>query len=212
MFTRWGPATDQVWVKSRVNDALEPQRDDLFGATAATVDRHPILGIDPVNCSPQLGQPGRWADRLPHFRTGFTPSSGQELQSEYLLPRTHAVPAIQAIHALAHVVQPVLQVSEIRTIAADELWMSPQYGRDTVAIHFTWKPQPDAVHYALVEIEAALAPFAARPHWGKVFLADAATILPLYDRRDDFIGLMHRLDPRGTFRNAWLERCIVGQR
>lgn len=212
VFTRWNEAIDQVWVKSRVTDAPEPDRGDLFGAIAATVDRHPILGLDPVNCSPQLGVPGLWSDRLAHFRTNFTPSSGQELQSEYLVPRRHAVVAIQAVRALADAVQPVIKVSEIRTVAADQLWMSPQYGQDTIGIHFTWKREQDAVVRVLVDIEGALAPFDARPHWGKVFLADAASIAPLYERLPDFTRIVDRLDPRGAFRNAWLNTRVLGRR
>ena len=143
VFTRWGDTTDQVWVKTR--GAPEDPRDELFGARAATSERHPIIELDPVNCTRQLGVPGPWFDRLPHFRMGFTPSAGDELQSEYIFARRHAVAAIEAVHALAGAVRPVLQVSEIRTIAADRLWMSPQYGQDSVAIHFTWKPDEHAV-------------------------------------------------------------------
>jgi xylitol oxidase len=195
-----------------VGDASEPARADLFGAVPATVDRHPILGLDAVNCTPQLGVPGLWSDRLPHFRMGFTPSSGQELQSEYLVPRRHASAAMQAVRALSGAVRPVLQVSEIRTVAADQLWMSPQYGRETVAIHFTWEPQHGAVERVLSDLERALAPFEARPHWGKVFLGDAATIAPLYERVPDFIGMVDRLDPRGAFANAWLKTRVLGRR
>jgi xylitol oxidase len=212
VFTRWAEAVDQVWVKRRVTDDPEAVDDDLFGATAATVDRHPIIELDPVNCTPQLGAPGRWSDRLPHFRMGFTPSSGAELQSEYLIPRHQAATAIGAVHALADVVRPVLQVSEVRTVAADHLWMSPQYRQDTIAIHFTWHPDPAGVERALVELEAALAPCQARPHWGKVFLADATTIAPLYERLGDFRRLADRLDPRGAFRNPWLIDRVLGPR
>jgi xylitol oxidase len=212
VFTRWGEAVDQVWVKRRVTGDPEPVEDDLFGAAAATVDRHPIIELDPVNCTPQLGVPGRWSDRLPHFRMGFTPSSGAEHQSEYLVPRRHAAAAIAAVHALAHLVRPVLQVSEVRTVAADRLWMSPQYRQDTIAIHFTWHPDPAAVERALTELEAALAPCQARPHWGKVFLADATAIAPLYERLPDFRRLADRLDPRGAFRNPWLTNRVLGPR
>jgi xylitol oxidase len=212
VFTRWGESIDQVWVKSRVGDASEPARADLFGAVPATVDRHPILGLDAVNCTSQLGVPGLWSDRLPHFRMGFTPSSGQELQSEYLVPRRHASAAMQAVRALSGAVRPVLQVSEIRTVAADQLWMSPQYGRETVAIHFTWEPQQDAVERVLSDLERALVPFEARPHWGKVFLGDAAAIAPLYERAPDFIGMVDRLDPRRAFANAWLKTRVLGRR
>jgi xylitol oxidase len=210
VFTRWTQTTDQVWVKSRVTDAHEQVRDDLFGAAPATVDRHPILGLDPVHCTPQLGIAGLWSDRLPHFRMGFTPSNGDEIQSEYIVARRHAAAAIEAVRALGESIRPVLQVSEIRTIAADRLWMSPQYGQDTIAIHFTWAPDEAAVRRALVDVEAALEPFEARPHWGKLFLADAAAIGARYERLPDFKALLQRVDPRGAFRNAWLERHVVG--
>jgi xylitol oxidase len=211
VFTRWGEMVDQVWVKSRVTEAPEPVNEALFGAVAAIVDRHPILGLDPVNCTRQLGVPGLWLERLPHFRIGFTPSSGDEIQSEYLLPRRHGVAAIQAVRALADTIGPLVQVSEIRTIAADELWMSPQYGQDTIGIHFTWLPEQAAVECALIEIEAALAPFETRPHWGKLFLADNTTIAHLYERHSDFAALVERVDPRGAFRNDWLETRVLGR-
>jgi xylitol oxidase len=211
VFTRWGETTDQVWVKSRVGDEPERVEGDLFGAVAAAVDRHPILGLDSSTCTPQLGKPGPWSDRLPHFRMGFTPSSGEELQSEYLFPRRHAVEAIETLRALADRIRPNLQVSEIRTVAADRLWMSMSYGEDTVAIHFTWKPEPDAVEDVLVQLESSLAPFEARPHWGKLFDAKAAAISPLYERLPDFVRLVEQLDPRGAFRNSWLKARVLGK-
>ena len=210
LFTRWGPTVEQVWVKSRVGDAPEEVRGELFGAVAATRERHPIVELDPVNCTRQLGVPGPWSDRLPHFRMGFTPSSGEELQSEYHLPRDRAVPVLQALRSLAGVIGPVLQVSELRTVAADRLWMSPHYGRDSLSVHFTWVPDWAAVGRVLVEVEAALAPFGARPHWGKLFLAEAAAVAPLYERAGDFARLARRLDPRGAFTNDWLRRHLLG--
>jgi alditol oxidase len=210
VFTRWSQATDQVWVKSRVTDAPEPVREELFGAPAATVDRHPILGLDPVNCTPQLGVAGPWSERLPHFRMGFTPSAGDEIQSEYHLPRRHAIAAIEAMRAVGDTIRPALLVCELRTIAADRLWMSPHYEQDTMAVHFTWIRDEAAVRRALVDVEAALAPFDARPHWGKAFLLDAGGIASLYQRLPEFKLLLERLDPRGAFRNAWLERHVLG--
>ena len=211
VFTRWGEAAGQVWVKSRVTDEPEQVEGDLFGAVPATVDRHPILELDAAPCTAQLGRPGRWSDRLPHFRMGFTPSSGDELQAEYLLPRRYAVEAIEAVCALADGIRPILQVSEIRTVAADRLWMSTSYGEEAVGIHFTWKPEPEAVGEMLVQVEAALAPYGARPHWGKLFGADAAEIAPLYERLPDFVRLVERLDPRGAFRNPWLRARVLGE-
>jgi xylitol oxidase len=210
LFTRWTATVDQVWVKSRVTEQPEEVRGDLLGAVPATADRHPILGIDPVNCTPQLGVPGPWSDRLPHFRMGFTPSSGEELQSEYHVPRRHAVPALQALLALGDRIRPVLQVSELRTVAADRLWMSPQHGQDTMAVHFTWLPDLAAVEPVLAAVETALDPFEARPHWGKLFLADAPAMARRYPRLPDFASLAGRLDPRGVFINAWLRRHVLG--
>ena len=211
IFTRWGETNEQVWVKSRTD---EPDRveGDLFGAVAATVDRHPIVELDPTPCTPQLGRPGLWSDRLPHFRMGYTPSRGQEIQSEYLFPRRHAMGAIEAVRALADGMRPILQVSEIRRVAADRLWMSMNYEEDSVAIHFTWKREPDAVQEMVAQIEDALTPFEARPHWGKVFHADAAAIAPLYKRHSDFVRLVERLDPRGAFRNSWLKARVLGDK
>ena len=210
VFTRWGDATDQVWIKTRVGEGAEEIRPDLFGAPAATEHRHPILGIDPVNATPQLGEAGLWSDRLSHFRMGFTPSVGEEIQSEYLLARRHAVDAIEALRGLSSLLRPLIQVVEFRTMAEDALWMSAQYGHPTMGIHFTWVPDEAAVKEALVEVEATLAPFEARPHWGKVFLAEADAIAPLYPRAGDFFDLLGRVDPRGAFRNEWLERTLLG--
>ena len=210
VLTRWGAGVDQVWVRSRVTDAAETVLPDLFGARPATVDRHPILGLDPAHCTPQLGRAGAWSDRLPYFRMGFTAGSGHELQSEYLVARENAVPAIEAVRALGDRVRPVLQVAEIRTVAADGLWMSPQYRRDTVGIHFTWKLEPEGVVRVLGDLEPALEPFAPRPHWGKLFLAGASTIAARYERLPDFARLLETHDPRGAFRNAWLETHVLG--
>ncbi len=191
VFTRWGEDVDMVWLKSR-----EDERDELFDARPATVDRHPIMELDPVNCTAQLGVAGPWWDRLPHFRMGFTPSAGDEIQSEYHVPREHALDALRAIRGLAAKIVPRLQVTELRTVAADELWLSPQYGRDTLGIHFTWKPVE--LSDLLLEIEDALAPFDYRAHWGKVFVNPGG-----YDTRA-FAELAERYDPRGAFRNEWL--------
>ncbi len=209
VFTRFRETVDQVWVKSR---AGEPEPDDLFGAVPAAVDRHPILGLDPTPCTPQLGRPGLWSDRLPHFRMGFTPSAGEELQSEYLVPRRHALAAVDAVRGLAGRIRPLLLVCEIRTVAADRLWLSTSYDRDSVAIHFTWERRPAEVATLLPDLERALAPFEPRPHWGKVFAAEAAELAPRYERHADFVRLAERLDPRGAFRNDWLERNVLGGR
>jgi xylitol oxidase len=209
LFTRWGDAIEQAWVKRRVAGGPDNGPADLFGALPATAERHPIAGMDAINCTAQLGRPGPWWDRLPHFRMGFPPSAGAEIQSEYHLPRRHALAAIESLRGLAGAIGPLLYVSEIRTIAADGLWMSPNHQRDSVALHFTWHPDQPAVERVLESVEAALEPLEARPHWGKLFVAGAAAIRPRYERLDDFVALLERLDPRGAFCNAWFERHVM---
>jgi alditol oxidase len=210
VFHRFGERTEQVWVKSRVDLAAPPARSELFGAPAATSPRHPISGADAVHSTAQLGIPGPWSERLPHFRSGFTPSSGEEIQAEFFVARRDAVAAIRAVLELASSIRPLLLVSELRTIAADSLWLSPQFGRPTVAIHFTWQRRQSEVERVLEDIEAALAPFGARPHWAKLFTTSAATIAPHYERLDDFRRLREQLDPRGAFCNDWLRRRVLG--
>jgi alditol oxidase len=212
VFHRCGPTTEQVWVKRRDHESGEDDDDlaDLLGIAPATAAVHPVPGADPVNCTEQLGVPGPWSERLPHFRSGFTPSSGEELQSEFFVARADAVAAIEAVRGLADAIVPHLLVSELRTIAGDALWLSPQQGRDTLAIHFTWRRQPAEVEAVVGQIEAALAPFAARPHWGKVFTADAAAIAPLYPRMGEFRDLRERMDPERTFVNDWLRQRVLG--
>lgn len=210
VFTDWqGDAVGQVWLKSRA-DAGQPAGLEHLGAARADRPLHPVPGMPAENCTEQLGVPGPWHERLPHFRLGFTPSSGDELQSEWFVPRAEAPAALEAVRALRDVVGPVLQVSEIRTIAADQLWLSGAYGRDTVALHFTWVGDTAAVLPVVGRLEEVLAPFAARPHWGKVSVAAPDQVRGLYDKAPDFIALAARYDPRGAFRNqlldAWFPR------
>jgi len=205
VFTRWGEAVDHVWLKSR--DATG--RSELFGARPATEDRHPILGNDPINATPQLGRRGPWAQRLPHFRLEFMPSNGEELQSEYHVARRHAAAAIEALRGVGPAIRGPLLVCELRTVAADRLWLSPQYETDTFSIHWTWARDPQAVDRALRHVEAALAPFEPRPHWGKVFRTGRDELRARFPRLPDFARLAERRDPRGAFRNPWLEERVL---
>ncbi len=209
LFTDWaGPRMTQVWRKHRTDDGTgEPPR-TWFGATLAGGSWHPIPGLPTEHCTEQLGRPGPWYARLPHFRLEHTPSSGDELQSEYLLPREHAVAALTALDGIRDRVTPVLQVSEVRTVAADELWLSPSYRRDTVAVHFTWIRDAQAVAPAMAAVEDALAPFAPRPHWGKLSGIDPATVRRSYPRWPDVVALLRRYDPAGKFRNDFLDRYL----
>ncbi|MFJ5058996.1 FAD-binding protein [Streptomyces nigra] len=207
LFTDWrAPGFRQVWLKRRTDQPLP----EIAGAAPATEKLHPVPGMPAVNCTEQFGVPGPWHERLPHFRAEFTPSSGAELQSEYLLPRDRALEALHAVHAIRDTVAPVLQTCEVRTVAADEQWLSPSYGRDTVALHFTWIEDTAAVLPVVRRLEAALDAFAPRPHWGKVFTTPAGVLRDRYPRLDDFRALARELDPKGTFANAFV-RDVLGE-
>ncbi|EGX55830.1 alditol oxidase [Streptomyces zinciresistens K42] len=205
LFTDWrAPGFRQVWLKRRTDQPLP----DFPWAAPATEKLHPVPGMPAVNCTEQFGVPGPWHERLPHFRAEFTPSSGAELQSEYLLPRGRAVDALHAIGAIREAVAPVLQTCEVRTVAADEQWLSPSYGRDTVAFHFTWIDDTAAVLPVVRRLESALDGFAARPHWGKVFTMPAPALRDRYPRLADFRALARDLDPHGTFTNAFVRDVL----
>ncbi|MBM0233702.1 FAD-binding protein [Micromonospora sp. STR1_7] len=207
VFTDWRtPRLREVWRKQLVDQP--PPDADWLGTTAADEPRHPVLGMPAENCTPQLGVPGPWHERLPHFKLGFTPSSGDELQSEYHLPRSAANEALAALDDVAHLIAPVLQVCELRTVAADELWLSPNHRRDSFVVHFTWVDDAAAVLPVLAAVEERLASFAPRPHWGKVFVTDPAELAARYPRYADFAALLTRLDPTGKFRTDLLDRYL----
>jgi xylitol oxidase len=213
LFTDWQKQRiNEVWLKKRVGggETLEA-RPEFFGAQLATRNLHPIAELSAENCTEQMGVPGPWYERLPHFRMGFTPSAGKELQSEYFVPRAHAVEAILAVERLRDQVSPHLMISEIRTIAADHLLLSPCYQQDSVAIHFTWKQDWPAVSSVLPVIERELAPFQVRPHWGKLFTMSPKQLRSVYgDRLQAFTKMARNLDPHGKFRNDFLDTNVFG--
>jgi xylitol oxidase len=192
---------NRLWCKRLASDP--PPEPRWFGALASLEPRNPVPGMSPDNCTPQMGVAGPWHERLPHFRAEFAPSSGDERQSEYLLPREHAVAGLNALRGLREQITPVLQIAEIRTIAADELWLSPAYRRPTVGFHFTWVPDDAALAPVIEALERELAPFDARPHWGKVFSQAA-----YYERMPDFARLVEQYDPDGKFGNEFLDRYL----
>lgn len=205
IFTRWREdgLADQIWVKYREG---HPAPDlSWLGARAAEGPCHPIPGADGSVCTAQMGEFGPWHGRWPHFRLDFEPSAGDELQSEFLLPRRHAAAAVRALRDLAPRIAPLLHICEVRTVAPDSLWLSPAYEQETVGFHFTWHPREAEVRPVLAEIQAALAPLGARPHWGKVFLPDADALPGLYPRWSDFGALRDHHDPQRRFGNAFLE-------
>ncbi len=209
LFTDWrAPRLTQIWIKQRVGEAASIAEAPWFTATAAQAQRHPVPGGSPDTCTKQLGVPGRWYDRLPHFRPGFRPSSGAELQTEYLLPIASAGPALHALAGIGDRIAPVLQICEIRVVAADRFWLSPCYLRDSVAFHFTWVLDPASVMPVVTEVERQLAPLRPRPHWGKLFASSPRALRESYQRLPDFLSLMAARDPAGKFRNAFTDRYL----
>ncbi|MEU3524019.1 FAD-binding protein [Streptomyces sp. NPDC038707] len=205
LFTDWRrPGFRQVWVKRRTDQPAV----DFPWAEPAREALHPVPGMPAANCTRQFGVPGPWHERLPHFRAEFTPSSGEEIQSEYLLPRAAAVDALHAVDAVRETVAGVLQTCEVRTIAADAQWLSPAHARDSVALHFTWVRDEAAVLPVVRRLEEALAPFDPRPHWGKVFGIPAADLRERYARLDGFRALARALDPAGTFTNGFVRELL----
>ncbi|MEJ3652619.1 D-arabinono-1,4-lactone oxidase [Actinomycetes bacterium KLBMP 9759] len=206
LYTHWrGDGFEQVWVKQRDTEPEPPAR--WMGMTRAPAQVHPVGG-DPAQCTSQLGQPGRWYEVLPHFRLEFTPSSGDELQSEYFVPRAALEDALRALDGVRERLAPALMVAEVRSIAADDLWLSPAQGRDTIALHFTWFPEEGPARQAVAAVEEALAPLDARPHWGKVFATPPERVARLWPHLPDAVALMHEHDPEGKFRNTMLDTYL----
>ena len=212
LFTDWQKRrVNEVWIKQRIEKGVElPSPPEFHGARLARKNLHPIAELAAENCTEQMGVPGPWYERLPHFRMGFTPSSGKELQSEYFVGRKDAVEAIRAVERLRDQVSPHLLISELRTIDADELWMSTAYRRPSLAIHFTWKQDWDSVQKVLPQIERELAPFKPRPHWGKLFTIAPRVLQERYEKLEEFKKLAKEYDPRGKFRNAFLQTNLYG--
>lgn len=210
LFTDWqNHRMTQVWVKTRVEPGesfkIAPE---FFGAKAATQKLHPISGHSAESCTEQMGVPGPWYERLPHFKLNFVPSSGAELQSEFFVPRDRAYEAILAVEELRDYITPHLFVTELRTIAADELWISPCYKRPSMTIHFTWKPEWPAVQKLLPRIEEKLSVFDPRPHWAKLFTIPPSRLRAVYPKMADFQALLRQYDPSGRFRNAFLDTNV----
>ncbi|MBC7879197.1 MAG: FAD-binding protein [Anaerolineales bacterium] len=212
LFTDWETESiNQVWMKCRIVDGKKLEAESNFlGASPATRRMHPIGKLSSENCTEQMGIAGAWHERLPHFRMDHTPSSGEELQTEYFVAREHAYQAILAINEMRENITPLIMISEVRTIAADNFWMSPCYKEDRVALHFTWKMDQPAVMKLLPKIEEALAPFDARPHWGKLFTVSPKLLESRYKKLKDFRELLTQYDPQGKFRNAFLDLNIFG--
>ncbi|HEY1871885.1 MAG TPA: D-arabinono-1,4-lactone oxidase, partial [Chitinophagaceae bacterium] len=209
LFTDWkNKNINEVWIKSRVDDSATTAVPELYGAKPADKNMHPIATESAENVTDQMGIPGPWYERMPHFKMGFKPSAGKELQAEYFVPIDHAYDAIMAVEKLNEKISPHLFITEIRTIHADELWMSPCYKQTSVTIHFTWKQETEAVMNLLPLIEEQLSPFNAKPHWAKLFTLSPKVLQLHYEKLADFKQLVAEYDPKGKFRNEFLEKNI----
>jgi xylitol oxidase len=212
LFTDWqNHRITQVWIKRRLNPGESHTfAPEFFGAKLATRNLHPLAGHSAENCTEQMGIPGPWYERLPHFRMNFTPSSGAELQTEYFVPRDKGYEAILAVEQLRDRITPHLFITELRTIDSDSLWISPAYERPSMAIHFTWKPEWPEVKKVLPLIEEKLAPFDPRPHWAKLNTVPPSRLKQLYVKMPEFQALLKQYDPQGKFRNQFLDTNIFG--
>ncbi|UYO96583.1 FAD-binding protein [Microbacterium sp. M28] len=202
VFTRWGEDLGWVWVKRRATDAEATAPEELLGGRlSATLEP---LGLgDNVTV---IGTAGPWYERLPHFRADAEPSRGDEIQTEYFIDRADAAAALRAVREVVAPYTEHLIWTELRTAASDELWLSGAYQRDAFIIHFTWENHPAEVTEALTLIEPVLAPFNARPHWGKRHLMERADIERVVPRLADARAVFERLDPTGRFVNEHLVR------
>jgi xylitol oxidase len=204
-FTDWSTAqVGNLWCKFRDSEEIP---ESVGGIVQADKKYHPIPSVDPVACTDQLGESGDWHQRLSHFKLEFTPSVGEEIQTEFFVDRKDAAAAIEAVSKLGEEISPLLWITELRTIAADDLWLSGAYQRDSLAIHFTWKK--DLAIYPVIEkVEAALRPFNYRPHWGKVFTADGKYLSSVYPKMSEFKALVEALDPASKFENTFTRRIL----
>lgn len=211
LFTDWkNKNISEVWIKSK-SDELKTIAPTFYGATLATKNLHPIEALDAINCTEQMAVEGPWYERMPHFKMGFTPSSGKELQSEFFIPFENSFQGLMAIEKLNEKVSPHLMITEVRAIAADDLLMSPFYKKAYVAFHFTWKQEIEAVNKIIPLIEEALAPYNPRPHWGKIFTMHPAVLQTRIEKLSEFKSLMNSYDPEGKFRNEFIDVNLFGK-
>lgn len=210
LFTKWqNKNINEVWIKNRVENGNVTTDDlELHSAKRASQNMHPVEDQSAENVTEQMGKPGPWYDRMPHFKMGFTPSTGKELQSEYFVPIEYAYDAMMAIEKLQEKITPHLFISEIRTINADNFWMSPCYKKTCVAIHTTWKQEVDTVMGLLPIMEEQLAPFNPIPHFAKLFTISPSVLQSRYERLNDFKQLVSKHDPNGKFRNEFLTKNL----
>jgi xylitol oxidase len=212
LFLDWNTNTvNEVWVKKKIEAGESPEfPEKLFGAPQATENIHPVESISAESCTEQLGIPGPWFDRLPHFKMEFQPSAGKELQSEYFIPFENAFEALMAVSEIADQISPHLFISEIRAVKGDDLWISPCYQQNSVAIHTTWKQEIPEVMALLPLMEEKLAPFKPKPHWAKLFTIPPQALKERYPKLDDFKALLEVHDPNGKFRNDFINLNIYG--
>jgi xylitol oxidase len=225
LFTTWTDqgGIDQLWIKRAVaagdcdagargaSGKLPDAPKSLFGGSLVTRQMHPLESESPEACTHQGEPAGPWLERLCHFRADRAPSAaGSELQSEYFVARERASEAIKAVRSISAMIRPLLHVSELRSVASDDMWLSPCYRQPSVGIHFTWRRDLAGVRAVLPVVEAALAPFSPRPHWGKLHTLSHAVLEQNYPKLAAYRSLLERIDPAAKFRNAYVEQLVFG--
>ena len=210
LFTNWANRNiSEVWLKDRAeNSATKTILPEFYGAKAATENVHPVIAQSAETVTDQMGIPGPWYERMPHFKMGFKPSTGKELQTEYFVGIEHAYEAMMAIEKLHEKITPHLFITEIRTVKADDFWMSPCYKKDSVTFHFTWKQEIQEVNALIPLVEAALAKFSPRPHWAKIFTMPPTVLQSRIEKLADFKELLLKYDPNSKFRNEFINRNL----
>jgi alditol oxidase len=203
VFTMWADEAT-VWLKRRTDRPVV----DLELGTPARGPLHPVPGDDPASCTAQLGEAGPWHERLPHFRAGATGPIGDELQSEYFVPRAAGPAAFAALRGIGWMLAPVLHIAEVRTVRGDDLWLSPAYERDSVTFHFTWIRDTARVLPVIAAVEQRLLSLGARPHWAKLTAMTGPEILSRLPRAADFQELRAKFDPDGKFGNDLVDKLF----
>ncbi|KAK3270130.1 hypothetical protein CYMTET_21453 [Cymbomonas tetramitiformis] len=218
LFTDWtGDAFSSVWLKSKLNygETGEPCESRYKNKDVATKAVHPIPGLDAEACSkPGVGPSHQ---QLPHFLDGFTPSNGDELQSEYFVSLRHWRPVTQALFKFGKQggFGKVLQISEVRFLQGDDFTLSPCSVLGGVngcaAFHFTWHHDAPEVRKVLQAVEDLLGRFDPLPHWGKVFNMEAGILRARYgeDRLNAFRTLLQDTDWEGKFENEWMSSFLA---
>jgi len=208
-FSNWKKnSTGQIWMKFLDNNNFPQLPSVWLDGNIANANQHPVKVNDPSPCTDQMGVSGKWLYRLPHFKLDSSPASGDEVQTEYLVDRAYVSHYIDELSNIGDEIAARVYATEIRTIKADDLWLSGAHGRQTVGFHFTWK-KSDSLQTFLPKIEEILGNHNGRPHWGKLFSTPRENLIGRYPKYSNFEDLLKKYDPNKKFRNSFINRYFI---